>query len=268
MIEVPFYQIDAFADRPFQGNPAAVCLLPKWPDDAMLQAVAQENNLPETAFVVRETRGVSLRWFTPQKEVDLCGHATLAAAHALFAHEAWPDTSLTFQTRMAGALTVFREGQQGYRLDFPSRPAQALSELPSALLTALRAPPPVFQLQNVRDTLLVYANEDDILAIQPDFSALRRFEHWVCVTAPGRDCDFVSRFFTPGDGYDEDPVTGSTHTMLVPYWAERLGKTTLQARQCSARGGRLLCQLVGDRVQITGSAVTVIAGTCFLPEAL
>lgn len=268
MIEVPFYQVDAFTDQPFQGNPAAVCLLPKWPDDVLLRAVAQENNLPETAFVVREANGFNLRWFTPQKEVDLCGHATLAAAHVLYVHQGRQEAPLIFQTRMAGALTVYREGQQDYRLDFPVRPARALPELPLGLLTALRAPPPVAQLQNVRDMLLVYAHEDDILAIQPDFSALRRFEQWVCVTAPGRDCDFVSRFFTPGDGYDEDPVTGSTHTMLVPYWAERLGKTTLQAKQCSARGGRLLCQLAGDRVHLTGRAVTVIAGTCFLPEAL
>ncbi len=265
MIAIPFYQVDAFTAVPFKGNPAAVCLLQSWPDDKTLLAIAQENNLAETAFVVPEGKTFALRWFTPQAEVDLCGHATLATAHILYEQHLYTGTDISFTTRQAGSLRVAQVGPNRYRLDFPTRPANPVAAVPALLLQALGSAPQAVWA-NQRDFLALYPDAAAITALTPDMALLKQLGRWVCVSAPGTDCDFVSRFFTPGDGYDEDPVTGSTHTMLVPYWADRLGKTDLLARQLSPRGGTLHCTLAHDRVFITGDAVTVIAGQYLLPE--
>ena len=261
-MRIPLYQVDAFTDRPFAGNPAAVCPLDAWlPDDAM-QSIAAENNLSETAFFVPEGDGYGLRWFTPATEVDLCGHATLASAHVIFRFLMRERREVLFQTRQAGVLKVTRDGDL-LALDFPSRPAEPCA-LPAALAAALGSAPA--SVLAARDYLCVYDSADDIAALTPDFAALARLDRFaVIVTAPasGSDpdgVDFVSRFFAPARGVDEDPVTGSAHCTLIPYWAARLGKTRLEARQVSRRGGRLTCGLDGDRVSIAGRAVLYLEG--------
>jgi PhzF family phenazine biosynthesis protein len=258
-MRIPLYQIDAFADGPFTGNPAAVCPLDAWLPDETMQAIAAENNLSETAFFVPEGDGYRLRWFTPSVEVDLCGHATLASAFVVFRYLAPGRDRVTFHTEQAGTLIVGRDGD-ALVLDFPARPprscamsdavAAALGKRPTALLAA-------------RDYLAVYAHADEIAALSPDFAALAALDRFaVIVTAPGSDgIDFVSRFFAPSRGVPEDPVTGSAHCTLIPYWAERLGKSRFEARQLSRRGGRLSCGLNGDRVTIAGRAVLYLEGT-------
>lgn len=258
-MRIPLYQIDAFADGPFTGNPAAVCPLDAWLPDELMQAIAAENNLSETAFFVPEGDGFRLRWFTPSVEVDLCGHATLASAFVVFRYLAPENGRVTFQTEKAGTLTVGREGDR-LVLDFPSRPA-----LPCALsdeVAAALGKPPMTLLAS-RDYLAVYADADEVAALSPDFAALAALDRFaMIVTAPGSgEIDFVSRFFAPARGVAEDPVTGSAHCTLVPYWAERLGKSRLDARQLSRRGGRLSCGLEGDRVTIAGRAVLYLEGT-------
>src|SRR3954451_6274018 len=252
-MHIPLFQIDAFADGPFTGNPAAVCPLDAWLPAETMQAIAAENNLSETAFFVPEGDGHRLRWFTPSVEVDLCGHATLASAFVVFRYLTPGRQSVKFQTEKAGELTVGRDGE-ALVLDFPSRPplpcpmleavAAALGKAPAALLAS-------------RDYLAVYEGADEIAGLTPDFTALAALDRFaVIVTAPVRDgIDFVSRFFAPEHGVPEDPVTGSAHCTLIPYWAERLGKTRLEARQLSRRGGRLSCGLQEDRVTIAGRAV-------------
>ena len=258
----PIYQIDAFADRLFAGNPAAVVLLDKWLPDSVLAAIAAENNLSETAFVIPCVDVSPLRWFTPTVEVNLCGHATLAAA-AVLLREVFPERhTLRFSTR-SGELVVQRDGER-LRLDFPARPGQPVA-LDAAVSAALGATPQL-ALQS-RDLMLVYASEDEVRALQPDFRQLAALPYGTyIVTAPGKEVDFVSRFFAPGAGIDEDPVTGSAHCTLIPYWAERLGKRVLQARQVSARGGALWCELCGDRVGIAGTAIEYLRGTINCPE--
>lgn len=263
-MRIPLYQIDAFADGPFTGNPAAVCPLDTWLPAKTMQAIAAENNLSETAFFVPEGGSYRLRWFTPSVEVDLCGHATLATAFVVFRYLAPERERVTFQTEKAGILTVGRDGDD-LVLDFPARPplpcpmseavAAALGKRPAALLTA-------------RDYLAVYERADEIAVLSPDFAALAALDRFaVIVTAPGpkgidtEGVDFVSRFFAPAQGVAEDPVTGSAHCTLIPYWAERLGKTRLEARQMSRRGGRLSCGQRGDRVTIAGRAVLYLEGT-------
>jgi PhzF family phenazine biosynthesis protein len=258
-MRIPLYQIDAFADGPFTGNPAAVCPLESWLPDDVMQAIAAENNLSETAFFVPEGEGYRLRWFTPATEVDLCGHATLASGFVVFSWLRPGRSSVTFQTQQAGSLTVARDGEL-LALDFPSRPpapcamseklVAALGRRPAALLAA-------------RDYLAVYDSADDILALSPDFAALAALDRFaVIVTAPGTGgVDFVSRFFAPARGVDEDPVTGSSHCTLIPYWAQHLGKDRFEARQLSRRGGVLSCALHGDRVTIAGRAVLYLDGT-------
>lgn len=251
---VPFYQVDAFAARAFEGNPAAVCLLEAWPDDAWLQAVAAENNLSETAYLVAEGGGWHLRWFTPTAEVDLCGHATLAAAHVLGEERAVKRSTLHFFTR-SGTLVCERV-DPGWQLDFPALSLSPMSEVPalagvtiSAALTGM-------------DTVLELADADAVRRFDASLAEHEAFAstRGLCVTAPGDDCDFVSRFFAPRLGIAEDPVTGSAHCALAPYWASRYGKPQLQARQLSARGGELICRVAGDRVLLQGQAVTVIRG--------
>jgi PhzF family phenazine biosynthesis protein len=259
MPTIPVYVVDAFTRRPFGGNPAAVCPLEAWLPDAQMQAIAAEHNLAETAFVVREPAGWRIRWFTPAVEVDLCGHATLAAAHVLTRHRGLPAETIVLHSR-SGALPVHFAGDT-IVLDFPSRPA-ARCEVPAALREGLGVNP--LEVLKSRDFLVVLDSEDDVRALAPDFAQLARVECLgVIVTAPGRPgngVDFVSRFFAPRAGIDEDPVTGSAHCTLTPYWAARLKKKELHARQVSRRGGELFCTLAGDRVLIAGHAVTYLTG--------
>jgi predicted PhzF superfamily epimerase YddE/YHI9 len=258
-MRIPLYQVDAFAEGPFTGNPAAVCPLQSWLPDDVMQSIAAENNLSETAFFVAEEEGYRLRWFTPSTEVDLCGHATLASAFVVFGWLNPGRSSVTFQTQQAGKLTVARDGEL-LALDFPSRPAAPLA-MPETLVAALGRRPGA--LLAARDYLAVYDSADDILALSPDFAALAALDRFaVIVTAPGTGgVDFVSRFFAPARGVNEDPVTGSSHCTLIPYWAGRLGKERLAARQLSRRGGALSCALEGDRVTIAGRAVLYLEGT-------
>jgi len=257
-MRLPIYQVDAFTDKLFGGNPAAICPLQSWLPDAAMQAIAAENNLSETAFFVGEGGEYALRWFTPAVEVDLCGHATLAAAHVVFEFLEPQCESVRFRTLKAGTLVVSRRAGM-LVMDFPARPAMPC-EAPAGLLAALGGTPR--EVLCARDHLVVYDSAADIAALKPDLAALAKVDCWAAiVTAPGEaDVDFVSRFFAPAQGVPEDPVTGSAHTTLVPYWAKRLTKTTLTARQFSRRGGRLQCALNGERVDIGGRAVTFLAG--------
>jgi len=254
------YQIDAFSKVPFAGNPAAVVPLERWlPDEVMLN-IAVENNLAETAFFVPDGDGYGLKWFTPTVEMDLCGHATLATGYLLYEIAGVDAEILRFQTR-SGELTVEREGDR-YVLDFPSRPGAAV-EPSSALIEAIGAEPR--EVYKSRDYLFVYASESEVKAIDPDFNAVKKTDaHAVIVTAPGDTSDFVSRFFAPSVGVDEDPVTGSAHCTLIPYWAGRLGKNELFARQVSRRGGELFCELRGDRVRIGGYAALYLKGEIYV----
>lgn len=260
MTELRLVQVDAFADRPFTGNPAAVMPLPHWLPDATLQAIAAENNLAETAFLVPSGDGEAdhdLRWFTPQVEVALCGHATLASGHVLLGDHPARDC-VRLRTRKAGVLTVSRAGA-GYALDLPAWEA-APKPLPDAAAGLGGAP--VETLWRAGGyAVLVYAGEAEIRALTPDFRALRTLGDTLFIaTAPGEATDVASRVFAPGAGIDEDPVTGSAHAIFAPYWANRLGRDRFTAFQASARGGHLECALAGDRVVLGGRCVTVIEG--------
>jgi PhzF family phenazine biosynthesis protein len=256
--DLRLFQVDAFADTVFRGNPAAVCPLEDWLDEQTMQAIAEENNLSETAFFVRSAGGYRLRWFTPRAEVDLCGHATLASAHILFTCLGFEGDALSFETR-SGTLVVRRDGDL-LVMDFPAAPPTICADPPAALLQGLGATPDEI-LRGGPDYFAVYADEAAVQALQPDFGVLVSLEsRGVCVTAPGTESDFVSRYFAPSFGIDEDPVTGSTHTTLVPYWAKRLGKSRLHARQISRRGGDLYCEDRGERVSIAGRATLYLEG--------
>jgi PhzF family phenazine biosynthesis protein len=245
------FQIDAFTSEVFKGNPAAVCPLDVWPEDSLLQAIAEENNLSETAFFVRSARGYQLRWFTPVAEVDLCGHATLASAYVLFELLGHAQPEIVFETR-SGDLIVRREDRQ-LSMDFPASPP-AVCAAPEALLAGLGRQP--VEVLASDDYIAVYENESDIQAIVPDQARLRSLDlRGVIVTAGGIDVDFVSRFFAPKYGIPEDPVTGSAHCELAPYWQTRLNKNRLSARQLSKRGGSLTCEVRDRRVILTGNAV-------------
>ncbi len=261
-MEIPYYHVAAFTDRQFRGNPAGVCLLEKWPDDDLLQNIAGENNLSETAFLVGGGLEYELRWFTPEVEVDLCGHATLAAGFVLHELGRAGDGPLIFHS-LSGELRLTRDDKNGLLfLDFPSRPPGEV-DCPEMLVQGLGAAPR--KVLASRDMLAVFDDETQIRALEPDFALLRRLDCLgIIVTAPGSEVDFVSRFFAPSVGIDEDPVTGSAHCTLVPYWAERLGKKELRARQVSRRGGDLHCLAEGERVKIGGSAVLYQSGTLHL----
>ena len=256
------YQVDAFTNELFKGNPAAVCPLDDWIDTAVMQRIAAENNLSETAFIVNEPdSGYRIRWFTPTVEVDLCGHATLSSAHVLFEHLDYEGNTIRFQSQ-SGVLGVTRQEGGWLQLDFPlQEPAPA--KTPEHLVEGLGlAPKAVLQHQ---DYIAVFDNESEILSLAPDFRTLSQIKtRGICVTAPGTDCDFVSRFFGPRAGIDEDPVTGSAHCQLAPYWGKRLGKTVLSAKQVSARGGVINCELKNDRVLISGQAKTYLIGDIFV----
>jgi predicted PhzF superfamily epimerase YddE/YHI9 len=260
-VQVPLYQIDAFASELFRGNPAAVCPLDRWLPDETLQEIAAENNLAETAYYIPDGNRYQLRWFTPTVEVELCGHATLATAYVIDAirHES-AGPRMTFDSK-SGELIVDREGDREsdlYALNFPRLPASEVP-VPPGLGDALGAQP--LQVLGALHYLCVFETEDQVRALAPNMdkvAALDRFA--VIATAPGRDCDFVSRFFAPAKGIPEDPVTGSAHCTLVPYWSKRLKKEKLFARQVSRRGGELWCQDLGERVKIAGRAVKYMEG--------
>lgn len=255
-LSIPIFQVDAFSSAVFAGNPAAVCPLESWLPDATLQSIAAENNLAETAFFVLRNGHFQLRWFTPACEVDLCGHATLASAHVLFEELGHPGDRVRFDTK-SGELVVRRDGDR-LSMNFPSRPPEPAQPHP-ALLSSLGGKPTA--VLAARDYLVVYDSEEDVRALTPDMQGLTGIDRFATiVTAPGRDCDFVSRFFAPAKGIPEDPVTGSAHCTLIPYWAKRLGKTKLHARQVSPRGGELFCELLNDRVEIAGYAALFLKG--------
>ena len=259
---IPIYQAGAFTSRLFGGNPAAICPLTTWLPDETMRQIAVENNLAETAFFVKTAKGYLLRWFTPELEIDLCGHATLAAAHILFTELGYQQNIIHFETVKAGVLTVKKDGDK-YMMDFPSRPPE-VAEAPDGLITALGGKKPL-QVLRSRDYVVVYETEDDIKNINPDFLALIKIDSLgIIVTAKGNEADFVSRFFAPAAGIPEDPVTGSAHCSLIPYWARKLGKKTLHAYQISARKGELWCELKGDRVLISGKVVTYLKGEIFV----
>jgi PhzF family phenazine biosynthesis protein len=259
---LPYYEVSAFTTNPFGGNPAGVCPLDAWLPDAVLQNIATNNNLAETAFTVPRGNDFELRWFTPTIEMDLCGHATLAAASVLFTEHGWRGDEIRFHSR-SGLLTVSRE-QTLLTLDFPARLPLPVG-LPEALIQGLGlAPQEVFK---ARDFLVVYASAAEVRNLKPDFARLKTLDCLgIIATAPGTDADFVSRFFAPGAGVDEDPVTGSAHCTLIPFWSQRLGKTKLFARQVSQRGGELFCELVGERVRIGGRAAHYLRGEIQIPR--
>lgn len=256
-MEIPLYQVDAFAEKVFSGNPAAVCPLDAWLPDPVMQSIAAENNLSETAFTVREAEGWRIRWFTPASEVELCGHATLGAAWVLFQNGLVAGDAMCLQS-LSGLLKVTRKGEL-LTLDFPVLEPEPFP-LPEGLGDAMGCEPA--ESYAAMDYLLVYGSEAEVLSLAPDFRFLTGLDRrGVIVTAPGLEVDFVSRYFAPAFGINEDPVTGSAHCMLTPYWARRLGRNDLAARQLSQRGGSLLCRLEGDRVLISGRVVPYLSGT-------
>jgi PhzF family phenazine biosynthesis protein len=254
-MKLPIYQVDAFADRVFRGNPAAVVLLEEKLTDEVLQAIASENNLSETAFVLPGDGEFQLRWFTPTLEVDLCGHATLATAFVLF-DIGKATVEVNFKTA-SGRLTVVKSGDL-LSMDFPALPPEPVA-IPSNLSKALGSEPA--EVLSAQDLMAVFKTEEAVASLQPNFEELGRLDAFaVITTAPGREVDFVSRFFAPKAGIPEDPVTGSAHCTLTPFWAARLGKRILRARQVSRRGGELLCEERGDRVTISGRAIEYLRG--------
>jgi PhzF family phenazine biosynthesis protein len=261
-MQLSIYHVDAFADRPFEGNPAAVVPLERWLPDGTLQAIATENNLSETAFYLPRGGDFELRWFTPTQEIDLCGHATLATAHVLFEERGHRGERIRFHTS-SGWLAVARRGGL-LELDFPSQPATARAD-DGSLARALGRAPRAVERSGNKD-LALFDSEREVRALAPDFRALARLEPLgVIASARGEEVDFVSRFFAPKAGVDEDPVTGSAHCVLIPHWARALGKDTLRARQVSRRGGTLFCELRGERVGIAGGARTYLVGGIAIP---
>jgi PhzF family phenazine biosynthesis protein len=259
-MRIPLYQVDAFTSRLFGGNPAAVCPLAEWLPDATMQAIAAENNLAETAFFVAQGEGYLLRWFTPAVEVDLCGHATLASGYVV-TNILMPERGQAkFDTLKAGRLEVTRDGDL-LAMDFPCWPPEPKPADPRILAALGHMPAQSFVARG--RTLAVYDSAEEVAALRPDFAAMRAVPGAdAIVTAPGSaGIDFVSRYFAPNHGIDEDWVTGSSHCILTPYWAQRLGKERLEARQISARGGDLVCTLRGDRITLAGRAVLYLEGT-------
>ncbi len=266
-MDLPIFQIDAFARAAFTGNPAAVMPLEAWLTDDVMQQIGMENNLAETAFFVAsntDDADFHLRWFTPELEIPLCGHATLASAHVIWTHLGYARDIIRFSTQTAGLLQVSREGGR-ISLDFPAYKSAAV-EIPG--LGAALGAAPRETLQHANYVLAVFDTAADVAALSPDFAAVKKLDVEVIATAAGagtvHDCDFVSRFFAPGVGVNEDPVTGSAHCRLIPFWAARLGKQQMFARQISARGGELWCGIAGNRVTIAGYCTEVLRGTFIL----
>lgn len=262
-MKLSLYQVDAFAAETFQGNPAAVVPLERWPDDGLLAAIAAENNLSETAFLVRRTHArFELRWFTPTVEVDLCGHATLASAWVVSEHLEPGLDSMVFATK-SGDLTATRRGES-IVLDFPRY--SPVPAAPSPELAAALGQTPIAELECERNRIAIFKTETDVRALRPDFRRIAALGvQGVVVTARGDRADFVSRYFAPAVGIDEDPVTGANHSMLVPLWRAQLGKSELRAQQVSARGGELRCIDTGERVLIAGHVAPYLVGTIEVP---
>jgi PhzF family phenazine biosynthesis protein len=258
-MKIPVYQVDAFAEKIFTGNPAAVCPLNEWLSDELMQQVAMENNLAETAYFVGENGNYHIRWFTPELEIDLCGHATLASAYTIFEILGYKGNEISFTTEKAGILKVYKQNDL-IVLDFPSRPPQPTG-IPQELFSALGIDGAVEVLKS-RDYFVVVEHEEIVRGLQPDFNLLNKIQDTkgCIVTAKGNEYDFVSRFFAPQAGINEDPVTGSAHCNLIPYWANKLGKNKLAAFQASKRGGVLYCELKDDRVLMGGRAVCFLQG--------
>ena len=261
-MRIPLFHVNAFTDQPFRGNPAAVCPLKDWLDDGLLRKVAAENNLSETAFFLPVGDHFELRWFTPRCEVSLCGHATLASAYVLLNLLGHGIDTVRFETRFSGPLSVCRNGES-FAMDLPAMFATICYPPPDVLLASLgRGPLPTTVLEANETYVAVYETAAAIQNIRPDFANLEQLHPFaVSVTAPGDDADFVSRYFAPSYGIPEDPVTGSAHCVLTPYWTERLGRSKLYARQLSERGGQLWCEMAGERVHIRGNAVLTLQGS-------
>jgi len=258
-MKLTLYQIDAFAEKVFSGNPAAVCVLDRWLEDETMQQIAMENNLAETAFLVKKEHQYEIRWFTPEIEVDLCGHATLASAFTLFRFFEKDVSSLEFFSPRSGILTVEKGDDGNLTLDFPADETAFVDEI-EAITNAI-GKTPLKTIKGKTDYLLIYNTQKEIEAISPNFHLLNQLDcRGVIVSAPGEEVDFVSRFFAPQCGIPEDPVTGSAHTTLTPYWAKAFGKTKMTAKQLSPRGGNLLCENHGDRVRIGGKGVLYMVG--------
>lgn len=256
-MKVKMFQVDAFTDKLFGGNPAAVCVLDSWLDDKSMQAIAGENNLAETAFIVKNSSGYDIRWFTPAVEVELCGHATLASAHVIFDHLGFSGEEIIFHSPRSGMLKVRRYGTL-LTLDFPTD--HFVRALPPTALTSGIGMLPLETWKGKTDYLAVLPSEEDVAGLEPYYAILATLTcRGVIVTARGNEVDFVSRFFAPQSGINEDPVTGSAHTTLAPYWAKVLGKNEMTAIQLSARKGHLTCKYLGDRVEISGNAVTYMS---------
>lgn len=256
-MKIQIYQVDAFTDKAFGGNPAAVCPLEFWPDDKILQSIAAENNLSETAFFVENESFFHIRWFTPEVEVNLCGHATLASAHVIFNHLDYPNENIQFDSK-SGILNVFKKDGM-LTLDFPT--ANITPAIIKGNFCEAIGKIPIGLFKGNNKLLAIYETEDVIININPDFNKLSNLDVMgIIVSAPGNKVDFVSRFFAPGVGINEDPVTGSAHTLLIPFWADRLGKDKLHALQLSKRKGELFCEYKNDRVWISGYAITFLTG--------
>jgi PhzF family phenazine biosynthesis protein len=258
-MKTKIFQIDAFTDKTFSGNPAAVCILNNWISDELMQSIALENNLAETAFTVRNDNKYEIRWFTPTTEVDLCGHATLATAYVLFQHCDVNSKKLDFYSSHSGNLTVEKAKNDYLTLDFPTD--KLVETQPLDILNNALGKIPSKTLKGKTDYLLIFSSQKEVEEIEPDFIQLAKVEgRGVIISAKGNEVDFVSRFFAPQSGINEDPVTGSAHTSLTPYWSKELNKTQLIAKQLSKRGGELLCEFLGDRVKISGKAVLYMVG--------
>jgi len=258
-MKLRIYQVDAFASKVFEGNPAAVCPLEEWLDDDILQKIAEENNLSETAFFVVSENEIQLRWFTPLEEVDLCGHATLACAHVLYKHLGYTKAQINFQTK-SGKLIV-TQTSSGYSMDFPaSEPVELYTDIPINLISGLGGVKPQ-KIMAAFDYVIVLSSEDEVKNLTPDLSMWLHIDlRGVVVTAQGSDVDFVSRCFFPKLRVNEDPITGSAHCELTPYWAAKLNRNKLKARQISLRSGLVVCELNKDRVILTGNAIDYMSG--------
>lgn len=254
------YQVDAFTNRLFAGNPAAVIPLRNWPDDMLMQQIAMENNLAETAFfALSEKSGVDydIRWFTPELEINLCGHATLASAYVIFEMLKAKKKKVVFSSK-SGLLTVIKKKDR-MDMDFPSWKPERIEDFPSVLLESL-GKPEIAGVYTNREYIVELMSEEAVKNCRPDFSLMRKVDRMVIITAAGRSVDFVSRFFAPNAGIDEDPVTGSAHSQLIPFWSEKLGKNVMRAKQLSARGGDLYCEQKGNRVVMGGQCVFFMKG--------
>lgn len=257
MKKIKIFQVDAFTDQLFKGNPAAICVLDEWLDEDLLQKIGAENNLSETAFIVPKGEDFEIRWFTPEVEVDLCGHATLASAYVVFNEMGYGKDVLSFHSKYKGELKVTRNGYR-FIMDFPSEQVSRINVDPSIEQAIGFQPKAVFK--GTTKLMAELESEDEVASLDLDFSEIARLDYGLIVTAPGDKVDFVSRFFVPQFGINEDPVTGSAHTLLIPFWSNKLNKSKMKAKQISLRGGVLYCEDEGERVKIGGNAKLYLRG--------